>query len=78
MWLSLWLCVCDRVSVIVLVVVCWLRSGGEHCQAELSVEARRGTQPELTVEVRQGTLPSGAGGGAVAEKEGGGGGRELT
>ena len=27
-WLSLWLCVCDRVSVIVLVVVCWLRSGG--------------------------------------------------
>ena len=49
-------CVCD--CVVVLVVVCWLRSGsaqsvrlgiwplrssGEHCQAELAVEVRWGT-----------------------------------
>ena len=26
------------VVVVVVVVVCWLRSGGEHCQADLAVE----------------------------------------
>ena len=32
--------------VVVFVIVCWLRSGGEHCQPELAVEVR----PRLAVE----------------------------
>ena len=50
-----------------------LRSGGERCQAELTVEVRRG-QAELAVEVRRGTLPSGS----WRRRGGEGSGRQLT
>ena len=43
------------VLVVVFVVVCWLRSGGEHCHAALAVEVRGERNPRSWV---RGTLPS--------------------